>query len=148
MGTGTTLAHFGVPWEQTFGYAQAVRVGDVVYISGQLSHDEHGNIIAPAPLDASGAVSDTSNMERQMRATYANAARVLAELGGTLADVVEEVIYTLDVDATFAVAGAVRRDAYATPQPRCASTLVGTTRLALREQLVEIRFTAVLSPRR
>ena len=39
--------HLGVPWEDQYGYAQAVKVGDTIYVSGQLSHDDQGKIIAP-----------------------------------------------------------------------------------------------------
>ena len=39
----------GMPWEQSYGYAQAVRVGDTIWVSGQLSHDNEGNIVGPAP---------------------------------------------------------------------------------------------------
>jgi hypothetical protein len=35
--------------------------------------------------------------------------------------VVEETLYVLDVDAAFAVAGKVRKDAYAVARPQCAS---------------------------
>jgi len=38
MGNGKEAAHFGVPWEKTYGYAQAVRVGNTTYVAGQLSH--------------------------------------------------------------------------------------------------------------
>ena len=105
----TETAYFGVPWEDVYGYAQAVRAGNTVYISGQLSHDAAGEFIAPAGLDASGRITDTSCTEAQMRATYANAARVLARFGGTLDHVVEETIYAIDVDAAFAAAGPVRK---------------------------------------
>jgi len=27
---------FGMPWEDQYGYAQAVRVDDTIYVSGQL----------------------------------------------------------------------------------------------------------------
>ncbi|HET9396624.1 MAG TPA: RidA family protein [Nitrospiraceae bacterium] len=135
---------FGVPWESFYGYAQAVQVDNVIYVSGQLSHDDSGKFIAPALLDAHGRISDFANMEVQMRTTYENAARLLQRFGATLENVVEETIYVLDVDAAFAVAGKVRKAAYGTERPRCASTLVGTTRLALPEQLVEISFTVVL----
>ena len=64
---------FGMPWEDTYGYAQAVKVDDTIYVSGQLSHDDHGNIVGSAPLDDSGRIRDHSNMETQMRQTYANA---------------------------------------------------------------------------
>ena len=68
--SGKTLAYHGVSWEETCGYAQAVQVKDVIYVSGQLSHYEEGNLVGPAPTDASGRITDTSNMEVQMRTTY------------------------------------------------------------------------------
>ena len=37
----------GMPWEDLYGYAQAIRVGDTIYVSGQLSHDDEGNIVGP-----------------------------------------------------------------------------------------------------
>jgi enamine deaminase RidA (YjgF/YER057c/UK114 family) len=138
------LFQYGVPWEAAYGYHQAVQVGDTIFISGQLSHDDAGNLIGPAPLDAAGRIIDASNMELQMRTAYGNAAKVLASFGATLANVVDEVIYTTDVDATFAVAGPVRKEAFGTEKPECASTLIGTTRLAFPQQLVEISFTALL----
>jgi enamine deaminase RidA (YjgF/YER057c/UK114 family) len=108
-----TVKQLGVPWEKTYGYAQAVQVKDVIYVSGQLSHDDQGNLVGPAPTDASGRI-------------------------------VDEVIYVTDLDAAFAVAGAVRKAAYGTDAPACASTIAGITRLAFPQQLVEISFTAVL----
>jgi hypothetical protein len=47
-------------------------------------------------------------------------------------------LYVLDVDAAFAAAGEVRKEAYSTAQPQCASNLIGVTRLAFPEQLIEI----------
>jgi enamine deaminase RidA (YjgF/YER057c/UK114 family) len=138
------LAYLDVSWEDAYGYAQAVRVGNIIYVSGQLSHDDKGKLVGPAPLDASRRIVDASNMELQMRTTYANAVRVLAKFGATLDHVVEETIYVTDVDAAFAVAGPVRKAAYGREKPECASTLAGVTRLAFAEQLVEISFTAVL----
>jgi enamine deaminase RidA (YjgF/YER057c/UK114 family) len=98
-------AYFGMPWESAYGYAQAVKAGGVIYLSGQLSHDETGNLVAPATLDSAGRVIDSSNMALQMQTTYENARRLLANYGATLDDVVEEVIYVTDFEAAFAVAG-------------------------------------------
>jgi enamine deaminase RidA (YjgF/YER057c/UK114 family) len=142
---GKEVAHFGVPWEKTYGYAQAVRVGNTIYVAGQLSHDDDGNFIGPATRDSSGRETDTSNMELQMRTTYANAAKILARFGAGLQHVVEEVLYVTDMDAAFAVAGAVRKAAYETETPQCTSTIAQVGRLALPQQLIEISFTAVLS---
>jgi 2-iminobutanoate/2-iminopropanoate deaminase len=32
-------------WEKEYGYAQAVKVEDTIYLSGQVSHDDRGNIV-------------------------------------------------------------------------------------------------------
>src|ERR1700757_5252158 len=96
---------FGVPWEDQYGYAQAVRVDDTICVSGQLSHDGQGNMVGAAPLDESGKIRDHSNMEIQMRQTYSNAKKILSEFGATLDNVVEEVLYVTDMDTAFAAAG-------------------------------------------
>ena len=132
----------GMPWEDLYGYAQAVRVGDTIYVSGQLSHDDDGNIVGAAPLDENGKIRDHSNMATQMRQTYANAEKVLSLFGVTLQNVVEEVLYVTDMDAAFAAAGPVRKEAYGSEKPAVASTIFTTSRLALPAQLIEIRFTA------
>lgn len=145
---GKKTEGFGVPWEKAYGYAQAVQVKDTVYVSGQLSHDRNGNLVAPAELDPSGRPADFSNMEAQMRQTYANAVELLARFGATLDDVVEETLFVLDVPAAFAAAGKVRKEVYGTEMPAVASNLIGVTQLAFAEQLVEVTFRAVLDTSR
>jgi enamine deaminase RidA (YjgF/YER057c/UK114 family) len=133
---------FGVPWESSYGYVQAVKVDDTIYVSGQLSHDDEGNMVGAAPLDDGNNIRDHSNMEIQMRQTYANAKRILAEFGATLDNVVEEVVYVTDMEQAMNVAGPVRKDAYGSQNPQVASTILVTTRLALATQLIEIKFIA------
>jgi enamine deaminase RidA (YjgF/YER057c/UK114 family) len=132
----------GMPWEDLYGYAQAVRVGDTIYVAGQLSHDDQGSIIGPAPLNEHGEILDHSNMGAQMRQTYVNAEKILGEYGATLQNVVEEVLYVTDMNAAFSVAGPVRKAAYGSERPAVASTIVTTSRLALPTQLIEIKFIA------
>jgi enamine deaminase RidA (YjgF/YER057c/UK114 family) len=136
--------NFGVPWEEAYGYVQAIQHGDTIYLSGQLAHDG-AELVAPAPLDEHGNVTDYRNMGEQMRQTYRNAATLLGRFSASLADVVEEVLYVLDVDAAFQVAGPVRGEVYGRKDPQVASTLVGTPRLALPEQLIEIKLIARVS---
>jgi enamine deaminase RidA (YjgF/YER057c/UK114 family) len=102
-------------------------------------------LIAPASLDESGKPANFSMMEQQMRATHANAVKLLARFGATLDNVVEDTLFVLDVDSAFAVSGKVRKEAYGTARPQCASNLIGVTRLAFPEQLIEITFKAMLS---
>ena len=139
--TSTRVENFGVPWEDAYGYVQAIQRGDTIYVSGQLSH-RGSDLVAPASVDGHGAVTDFSAMGEQMRQTYLNAEELLRRFGASLDDVVEEVLYVLDIDAAFAVAGPVRKAAYRREDPQVASTLVGVTRLAFPEQLLEIKFVA------
>ena len=132
----------GMPWEAEYGYAQAVKVGDTIYVSGQVSHDDEGNFVGAAPLDDQGRIRDHSNMEIQMRQTYANAKKLLGRYGATLDNVVEEVLYVTDMDAAFAAAGPVRKEAYGSEKPDVASTILVTPRLALPPLLIEIKFIA------
>jgi len=120
---------FGLPWEESYGFAQAVKVGDTIYVSGQLGLDDQGNMIYP-------------NMETQMRQTYANAKKILSQFGATLENVVEEVLYVTDMETAFAAAGPVRKEAYASKTPAVASTIIVTPRLSLPTQLIEIKFIA------
>ncbi|MEG3959841.1 RidA family protein [Microcoleus sp. herbarium2] len=132
----------GMPWEDEYGYAQAVKVGDTIYVSGQLSHDDRGNFVGPAPLDEQGRIQDHSNMEIQMRQTYVNAKKLLAKYGATLDNVVEEVVYVTDMDKAVAAAGLVRKEVYGSEKPQVASTILVTPRLAFPPQLIEIKFIA------
>ncbi|MBD9388795.1 RidA family protein [Agrobacterium sp. AGB01] len=138
------VANHGVAWERAFGYQQAVQVKDTIYISGQLSHDAGGKLVAPAELDAKGRPADFSQMEEQIRQTYVNAKKLLAKFDASLDDVVEETLYVLDVPSAFAVGSAVRKEMYGTDMPQCTSNLIGVTALAFPEQIVEITFRAVI----
>jgi enamine deaminase RidA (YjgF/YER057c/UK114 family) len=138
------VVNLGVAWEGLYGYVQGILVKDTILLSGQLSHDRSGALVAPAALDSAGRPVDYTQMEEQMRQTYRNAVELLAEFGATLDNVVEETLYVLDVDAAFAVAGKVRKEMYNSEQPQCASNLIGVSRLAFPAQLIEITFRAVL----
>ena len=142
MALSKDVKGFGMPWEEEYGYAQALKVGDTIYVSGQLSHDDHGNMVGSPPLDDNGKIRDHSNMETQMRQTYANAKKILSQFGATLDNVVEEVLFVTDMDTAFAVAGSVRKEAYGSKKPAVASTILVTPRLALPTQLIEIKFIA------
>ena len=119
---------FGLPWEESYGFAQAVKLGDTIYVSGQLGLDDQGKMIYPT-------------METQMRQTYANAKKILSQFGATLENVVEEVLYVTDMETAFAAAGPVRKEAYGST-PAVASTIIVTPRLSLPTQLIEIKFIA------
>ena len=80
----------GMPWEKEYGYAQAVKVGDTIYVSGQVSHDDRGNIVGPG------------DMETQMNQAYINVQKVLTQYGATMDSIVDEILFVTDMDAVFA----------------------------------------------
>ena len=69
-----------------------------------------------------------------------NAAWYSARGSVTADDIVEDVLYVLDMDAAFAVAGRVRKAFYGAGIPKVASTVLVTPGLAVPTQLVEISF--------
>ncbi|MGR8921258.1 MAG: RidA family protein [Gammaproteobacteria bacterium] len=121
---------FGVPWED-FPYVQASRVGDTLYLSGQIAHDDAGDIVG------------VGDMAAQMRQAYLNVARLLAEYGATMDNIVDEMTFVTDMQAALACATEVRTEAYG-GNAQVTSTLIGVACLAFPELLVEIRCTARL----
>ena len=117
----------GMAWEKEYGYAQAVRAGDTVWLSGQLGHDDKGVL--------------AGGMEAQMRQAYANIRTLLEAYGLAMDDVTEEVVYVLDTPAGLAARTKLSREVYPDPM-RVASTLIGVVGLALPGQLVEIKIVA------
>ncbi|MEM7540819.1 MAG: RidA family protein [Pseudomonadota bacterium] len=124
---------FGVPWED-YPYVQANRVGNVLYLSGQIAHDEAGKLIG------------VGDMAAQMRAAYANIARLLKEYDASFDDIVDEMMFVTDMEAAFECATEVRRDVYG-GDAVVTSTLLKVAGLAFPELMVEIKCVAHLEAR-
>jgi 2-iminobutanoate/2-iminopropanoate deaminase len=116
----------GMPWEKEYGYSQAVKVGDTIYLSGQVSHDDKGNIVGLGDLAV------------QMRQAYANIENVLARYGATMDNVVDEVLFVKDMEAAFAARVKWRQETFS-GNPVWASTIVQIQRLAFPELMIEIK---------
>lgn len=121
----------GMPWEKEYGYSQAVKVGDTIYISGQVSHDDEGKIVG------------RGDMETQMRQAYTNVKKMLEQYGATMDNVVDEVLFVTDMDTAFAAAVKCRQEVFS-GQPVVASTIVQIQRLAFPEIMIEIKCVAKL----
>lgn len=113
-------------WEKEYGYSQAVKVGDTIYVSGQVSHDDKDNVIGPG------------DMEAQMRQSYANIKKVLAMYGANMENIVDEILFVTDIDAAFAAAIKCRQEIFS-GSPVVASTIVQIQRLAFPQLMIEIK---------
>jgi enamine deaminase RidA (YjgF/YER057c/UK114 family) len=120
-------------WQDSFGFVQANEISGgqrVLFCSGQTSNDENGR-----PLHA-------GDIRAQFNQAMDNLEQVLTASGYSLSDVVRLIYYTTDVDALLANYDAVvGRLAQAGCRP--ASTLLGVSRLAFPEWMIEIEATAV-----
>jgi len=120
----------GSPWESEVGYARAVRVGDVVYVSGTTAVRDG---VVQAPGDPYG----------QARVALEVIAAALADCGAALTDVVRTRIYVTDI-AHWAEVGRAHGEVFGDVRP--AATMVQVVALIEPELLVEIEADAVVSP--
>ncbi len=110
--------------------AQAVQVGDIIYLSGQVGVDERGS--APDDIVAQTVLA------------YQNVKAVLAEFGATLDNVVEETVFVTDMAESMSQVQeifAARASAYG-QRPEVAQTLVGVSALVDPAFKIEIKCTA------
>jgi enamine deaminase RidA (YjgF/YER057c/UK114 family) len=115
-------------WQDQFGFVQANALSEIEQVlicSGQIA------------LNAEGQPIHAGDMRGQVTAAMDNLETVLRTADLNLADVVKLTIYTTDVDAYFeAIDIVIGRTSEAGCQP--AMTLLGISRLAFPELLVEI----------
>jgi len=94
-------------------YSQAVRVGDTVYISGQI------------PLDPVRMVMVEGDMEAQVRRVFDNLKAIAASAGGSLDNAVRVTIYLTDL-SHFALVNKVMAEYFHEPYPARAAVGVAS----------------------
>ena len=114
-------------WDDHFILSQAIRSGDLVFVSGQVA------------LDADGQVVGKGDMKAQTRKVFENMATVLGRAGGSLADIVKLTVFTTDM-SRLGETHEVRAELL--PDPAPASTAVEIKALVFPELLVEIEAVA------
>lgn len=111
----------------SFHFAQANRVGNTIWVSGQVGIDAEMN-----PADG---------MAAQARLAFQSLQTILAAAGATLADVVELSSFHIDLHAGMAEFMAVKDEFF--PERYPAWTAIGVSQLALPGLLVEVKAVAV-----
>jgi 2-iminobutanoate/2-iminopropanoate deaminase len=110
-------------------YTDAVRVGELLFVSGCV------------PVDAGGRLVGGDDVVAQARQTFANVGAVLAAGGSSFADVVKVTVYLTDVDDRSKI-NPVRQEVFRDARP--ASTLVEVNRLAVPGAKIEVEAVAVV----
>jgi 2-iminobutanoate/2-iminopropanoate deaminase len=116
-------------WYEPYAISLGIRVGNLVFVSGQAAVDEHGDTVGEGDFDA------------QARQAFANLAAVLRQAGTGLEHVVKVTILVTDMAVIDHVI-ALRREFFTSPYP--ADTIAQVTSLARPEWQIEIEAIAVI----
>jgi len=119
-----------MPWEEDYGFSQAIKSGSTLYISGQLSHDIDANFVGEA------------DFELQARTTFKNIDKILHSYGASRSQIVATTVYVKNLRAHVEEINRLHKEYFGDHRPT--STLLGVVDLALPQQLVEISAVAIL----
>jgi enamine deaminase RidA (YjgF/YER057c/UK114 family) len=117
-------------WPERLTYSPAVRVGNLIFLSGTTATDDNGNIVGPGDIVA------------QTQQIFHKFARILESAGGSLANIVETTDYVLSLD-DYRKTAQLRRDLLKGP-PWPAATGVVVSGLVRKDALIEIKGIAAL----
>lgn len=112
-----------------FGYSHVVKVGDTVWVSGQLPLDQDGNIVGKGDIAV------------QTDKTYENLQKCLESVGATLNDIVMLGVYATDLEE-YDKTRDIRKKYFGKYRP--ATTGMQISKLYFPEAMIEVEATAII----
>ncbi len=120
----------GSKWEDLVGYSRAIKVGNVIEVSGTVSTDHSGEIVGEG------------DEYLQTRFILLKLENTLKQLGSSLDAVVRTRIYVTNI-ANWEKVGKAHNEIFGIIKP--ATTMIEVNKLIDKKYLVEIEATAILA---
>ncbi|MEZ4904062.1 MAG: RidA family protein [Spirosomataceae bacterium] len=119
----------GAPWESIVGYSRAVRIGNIIEVTGTVAVD------GDTPVGIGDAYTQTKFIIQKIE-------KVLQEAGAALTDVVRTRMFVTDISQWEAF-GRAHGEFFGEIRP--CTTMVEVAKLISSDYLIEIEATAILS---
>ncbi|MEW6060940.1 MAG: RidA family protein [Bacteroidota bacterium] len=119
----------GAPWEDIVGYSRAVRVGNVIEVTGTVAVDDSGNVVGK------------NDHYVQTKFIIQKIEKVLQRAGASLRDVVRTRMFVTDI-SQWELYGKAHGEFFGTIKP-CTS-MIEVSRLISPDYLIEIEATAIV----
>ena len=119
----------GAKWEDIVGYSRAVKIGNVIEVTGTVAVDENNSLVGG------------NNAYEQTRFIIQKIERVLQKAGASIADVVRTRMFVTDI-SRWEEYGKAHGEFFKDIRP--CTTMVEVSKLISPEYLIEIEATAIL----
>ncbi len=120
----------GAPWEEIVGYSRAVKIGNIIEVTGTVSVNEHNEIVGVGDAYA------------QTKYIIEKIAKVLEQAGSGLKDVVRTRMFVTDI-SLWEEYGRAHGEFFSVIKP--CTTMVEVKALIAPEYLIEIEASAILT---
>lgn len=118
------------PWEDKVGYSRALRIGNIIELSGTVAVDESNNIIGPG------------NAYEQTRFIISKIINYIEKAGGRKEDVVRTRLFVTDISKWEEI-GRAHGEFFSDVKP--VTTMIEVKSLISKDYMVEIEATAIVS---